>query len=480
MLMRFLSSYSTFFLAVFQLLNILVFAVVLLRRDHPTFKLSWLIVIMIFPLVGGAIYLFCVSSVRRNLLANRNGQPFSPVLYTITAGEDASRDLAARSLASSKIAEAVKTMSTYPVFEHTAASYFESGEAWFPTLLEKLGNAEKFIFMEYFLVEPGKMFDPIMEILTAKAQKGVEVRFMFDDLGCLTVLPGKVLKKMVAAGIKLCCFNPVKPQLNAAYNYRDHRKICVIDAEFAFCGGLNLADEYINVYSKLGYWKDSAVMLEGSAVDSFCEMFLSMWDFVFAAESDHSAYLTAAPVATDGFVQPFTDLPASRNNVTETAYRNIFGRANDYIYITTPYLIIHDAMIDTLILAAKSGVDVRIITPAIGDKWYVHGVTRSNYATLLEGGVRIFEFTPGFVHAKMLVCDDSIALVGTTNMDFRTFYLHCECACLFYHSSVVGEVKRDIDGVLEQSHEITLEHVKKTPWYERVFYLILRLFSPLM
>ena len=263
-------------------------------------------------------------------------------------------------------------------------------------------------------------------------------------------------------------------------NYRDHRKICVIDGNVGFTGGINLADEYINAYPKHGHWKDTAVMLTGDAVWSLTQMFLQLWEFNCGEEKDQSLFRPTLCPPSDGYVQPFGDSPLDYDNVAENAYLQIINTASRYVYITTPYLILDNEMITALTVAAKSGIDVRIITPHIADKWFVHIVTQSYYRQLLEEGVKIYEYTPGFIHAKMFVSDDDVAIVGTTNMDFRSFYLHFECGVAFYNSSVIPKVKEDIDKTLAISQEITLDTIKSYPLYRRIAAAFLKMFAPLM
>lgn len=304
---------------------------------------------------------------------------------------------------------------------------------------------------------------------------------MFDDMGSVETLPpgyGTTLEKY---GIKCAVFNPFKPHLNMAMNYRDHRKICVIDGNVGFCGGINLADEYINAYPKHGHWKDTAVVLYGDGVWSLTMMFLTLWDFTKnEADLGYSKYMPTKHYESDGYVQPYGDTPLDNTNVGENIYMQIINRATDYVYITTPYLILDNEMVTALKNAAETGIDVRIITPHIADKWYVHIVTRSFYKNLIRSGVKIYEYTPGFVHAKMFVSDDTSAIVGTTNMDYRSFYLHFECGVCFYYSSMVDKVKNDIVETLDKCQEITMDDVNQISIFKRILAAIIRIFSPMM
>ena len=306
---------------------------------------------------------------------------------------------------------------------------------------------------------------------------------MSDYLEAATGLPVRYWRKLEAEGIRALAFNPFVPVINLVMNNRDHRKICVIDGNVGFTGGINLADEYINAYEKHGHWKDTSILLKGEAVFNLTVMFLSMWDYLdgTTGKTDYSRYYpTVWDENAKGYVQPFADNPLDDEAVGETVYLNLINKAKRYVYITTPYLILSSEMLTALTSAAKCGVDVRIITPHVPDKWYVHMVTRSHYKQLLEAGVRIFEYTPGFIHAKMFVSDDTTAVVGTTNVDFRSFYLHFECGVAFYLSPVVAQVKDDILRTQNICEEITLEKVHAIKAPVRILRTLLRAFAPLM
>jgi cardiolipin synthase len=281
-------------------------------------------------------------------------------------------------------------------------------------------------------------------------------------------------------GFKTGVFNRIKPHLNAKLNYRDHRKILIIDGDVGFTGGINFADEYINRKIRFGHWKDSTVMLKGDAVWNLTLMFFQQWMFTTGEDVDLTEFTPRKSFPSDGFVQPFGDRPLDGENISENAYIQIINHARHYVWITTPYLIIDTQMATALIIAAQSGVDVRIITPNFPDKWYVHPVTRSNYLQLLRAGVRIFEYTPGFIHAKMFVSDDEVSIVGSTNMDYRSFYMHFECGVAFFHSSIATHVRNDIAKTLDLCTEINLLDEESISLPVRLGRNILKLFSPLM
>lgn len=374
--------------------------------------------------------------------------------------------------------------SYYPLYHNMVSEYLPSGEIKFKRMVDELKKAEHFIFLEYFIIEEGEMWNTILAILKEKAKQGIDVRIIYDDAGCMKTLPYGYDKKLAEAGIKCCVFEPMLPILTPRLNNRDHRKITVIDGITAFTGGINLADEYINAIEKYGHWKDSAIMLKGEAVWSLTVMFLSTWGYLIGVEDHldqfHNYHSIKEKVITDGYVQPFADSPLDDELVGETVYLNLINKANRYVYITTPYLIIDHEIVTALTSAAKGGIDVRIITPHHPDKWYVHAVTRSYYKILTECGVKIYEYTPGFMHSKTFVVDDEYAVVGTINMDYRSLYLHFECGVWMYRCRCISDIKNDFLNTLTSCGEITAADTEATKWYKALAGSILRVFAPLM
>jgi cardiolipin synthase len=303
-------------------------------------------------------------------------------------------------------------------------------------------------------------------------------------VGCVNTLPAKYFKKLQKKGIKCAAFNPFLPVISVVMNNRDHRKIFVVDGNIGFTGGINLADEYINQVERFGYWKDTGIRLEGEAVWSFTAMFLEMWNYITQETEDCTKFMPkiyqTEPFKEDGFVQPYGDSPLDHENVGENIYLNIINRAKKYVYIFTPYLIIDNEMMVALRNAAKSGVDVRIVTPGIPDKKAIFLMTQSYYQPLLESGVKIYQYTPGFIHAKCFVCDDEVATVGSINLDFRSLYLHFECGVWMYRSSAVMQVKEDCLATFEQSEEISVEFCRKRHLVVRMVQSLMRLFAPLL
>ena len=462
------------------LISLIVSLYILSNKSKSAFKLTWIFLILLFPLFGGLLYiLFKVQSStikfeRRRQAISEHIKPLYTMPSSITTAD---ADMSNHA----PLIKYLEHSAGFPAYSGTDVKYFESGEAKFETLLRELRRAEKYIFLEYFIIQEGVMWDSILEILREKVAEGVEVRVMYDDMGCFLLLPKNYAKTLESYGIKCTVFNPFRPVFSAIQNNRDHRKIVSIDGKVAFTGGINLADEYINVHRRFGHWHDSAIMMRGAAAWSLTLMFLEMWSTANGNDEDYVAYqpeLSTTESAV-GYVQPYCDTPMDTENVGEQVYLHILHRARKYIYICTPYLIADDNMMSALALAAKSGVDVRIITPHIPDKKIVHTTTRSYYPDLIEAGVRIYEYTPGFIHSKTFVSDDCIATVGTTNLDFRSLYLHFECGAVMYDCPAIADIKEDFLKTLDKCEEITCSHHKNN-LFSRMWRAILRLYAPLM
>lgn len=467
----------------FRVLSLLAVLYIVSKGGPGSFKTLWVILILSFPIFGGLLYLFvkAQSSTRkmqgrllvvRRTTAVLNGLPGDG--YNEAQQETGSYFPQVRYL---------QDTCGFPVYKGTQTRYFCPGEEFLAALLEELELAEHYIFLEYFLIQHGIMWGSILNVLRRKAAQGVQVRILYDDLGCFFLLPADYPKQLAAMGIECGVFNPFHPLLTAKQNNRDHRKIAVIDGRVAFTGGINLADEYVNAYEKFGHWKDSAVKVEGKAAWSFTLMFLEMWNSCGKEVEDPSVYYPwkdrPCPVQDDGFVLPFCDSPMDTENVSEQVYLQILNQAQDYVYIHTPYLIIDDSMVAALCLAAKRGVDVRLVTPHKWDKWAIHMTTRSYYRELIRGGVKVYEYSPGFIHAKSFVCDDRIATVGTANLDYRSLYHHFECGVWMYGSKAVMELKEDFLQTLPSCHSMTEASCSKNP-VMILLQRVLRLFAPLL
>ena len=472
-------------------LRFFLFLCILPREDNPSYKISWIILIMAVPLVGGIFYLMFgmkrnsrhmarqIERYTRTLLHRDHGQQ---LLAPKAASAPLDR-LEQNNPMLGRQAGYIQNSSGFMLYENTEAQYFPSGETFYERLLEELRGAKKFILLEYFIVHPGKMWDSILKILEQKRDHGVQIRIMYDDVGCVTTLPALYADYLRQKGFQVGVFNPFHPQLNAATNYRDHRKICVIDGNVGFTGGINLADEYINAYEKHGHWKDTSILLKGEAVFNLTVMFLSMWDYLDGT-TGKTDYIRYYPTVWDenakGYVQPFADNPLDDEAVGETVYLNLINKAKRYVYITTPYLILSSELFTALTSAAKCGVDVRIITPHIPDKRYVFEVTRAHYPPLLEAGVRIYEYTPGFIHAKNFVVDDRFATVGTVNLDYRSLFLHFEDGVWLCEAPCIQDIRRDFEETLRVCQRISLRQRKYFNPIIQLYRNILRIFAPLM
>ena len=371
-----------------------------------------------------------------------------------------------------------------PIYENTYNEYLSPGEVKFEKLIEELQKAKHFIFLEYFIIEEGIVWDKILQILKEKVKEGVDVRVIYDDVGCVMKLPYRYEQKLESYGIKCKVFSPFIPLFTNKINNRDHRKIAVIDGNVGFMGGINLADEYINAYEKYGHWKDAAILLKGEAVFNLTVIFLTMWDFITNSEEDYLKFkpenFSNEKYLSKGYVQPFDDSPWVDEPIGETVYLNLINKAKRYIYINTPYLIIDNEMATALKIAAKSGVDVRIVTPHVPDKKFVHYVTKSYYHSFIKDNIKIYEYTPGFMHSKTFVVDDEYAVVGSINLDFRSLYLHFECGAWLYKTDSVLKLRNDFLRTLEVCQQISLQDCENVKWYVKFSGLILRMFSPLL
>lgn len=440
----FLKHYIVHFNGVFRLVSVFVVLYILKSDINPVYKIPWIVLLLALPVFGGVLY----------IIYGRLHFSKKDIMTFVDINNKCKEALALRPSANDSLekeAPLIYPQAKYlldyalaPTYKNTETTYFPLGDDMFPVMLSELNKAEKFIFMEYFIIEDGLMLNSILDILKEKASRGVDVRFMYDSLGSIAKAPVDIVRDLRNAGIRCFEFNTFRSILDNRYNNRDHRKICVIDGNVGFTGGVNLADEYINVKTVYGHWKDTAIMIKGDAVWSLTNMFLTLWDGINKCDEDFRKYLPDIDVKTDnGYVIPYTDFPIDNETVGKSVYLNMINRANRYIYIMTPYLILDNTMATSLCDAAKSGIDVRLITPGIADKKLVNLLTKSYYDKLIEAGVKIYEYTPGFVHAKIFVSDDETAVVGTINLDYRSLAHHFENAIWMYKTDIVADIKKD-------------------------------------
>ena len=521
----------------FCLLSVAVVAWIINARGNPSIKMAWIIPIMVFPIFGGVVYLMAggkkprrgmrrqiEGAARKIAVLDKAAKPPPAALRGAASALPQSVEppspstlAAPRPPSPSRLSQTAEATPDAPsplpgadvldeiarldprvagqcrylvaqgfaVHRHTRAEYFRLGEEQFAAMLRELEKAERFIFMEYFIIEEGRMWDSLLDILRRKARQGVDVRVIFDDVGCMNTLPFRYERYLESQGIRALAFNPFRPVLSAVMNNRDHRKITVIDGHTGFTGGVNLADEYINARPKYGHWKDSGVLLRGEAVWNLTRLFLEMWNAFRPTDESLDAFrpraLPGESFADDGFVQPYGDTPLDNEVLAENVYLNIVNQARRSLDIFTPYLVIDHEMTRALCLAAGRGVRVRLILPGIHENRVLKRLAASHFPELIEGGVEVYEYEPGFIHAKSFVCDGEIATVGTINMDYRSLYLHFECGCLFYRSAVVAEIAADMEETLRRCRPVPRPPRSRLrgPLRELID-ATLRLFAPLL
>lgn len=477
------SNYFHYFYWLCIVLSMVAVLGIVSNRSDPGYKIAWIIPILIFPLFGGLVYLLLGGNRLSQRVQGKMRVMNQQMLKTL-APDFKAATLDSMGADAVNQARYLERYAHCPLYQNTLTEYFPLGDDVFPRILAELKNAEHYIFIEYFIIDRGVLWDAMVEVLEEKAKTGVDVRVIYDDVGCLYTLPTNYDKVLEAKGIGCCVFNRFVPVLSIHLNNRDHRKFCIIDGKVAFTGGINLADEYINKVPRFGHWKDSVILIKGEAVWSMVVMFLTMWDYVKGEEENIHSF--RPPVLPDevyraqGWVQPYADSPLDGEPVASTVYLNLISKARHYIYITTPYLIVSDTVNTALRNAAKSGVEVSIITPHIPDRRLIFEVTRAHYEPLLEAGVRIFEYTPGFLHGKNFAVDDLYATVGTVNMDYRSMFLHFENGVWLCGQSTVIDVRNDFLDTRDKSMEITLEYCRSQPPLRRLFRAILRVFAPMM
>ena len=463
-------------------LSLLISLYIISKNENSAYKIGWIMIIMTFPVLGGMLYLFFGNKNPARNLRRRLEQVHEEQKGQLKQKEEIEKKLEEIDERAAGRNCYLLKKTDYPVWQNTKTTYYPLGDLMLPDILEELEKAEHFIFLEYFIVEDGIFWDSIREVLVRKAKEGVDVRMIYDDVGCLMLLPKKYYEELERSGIKCIAFNRFKPIFSLVLNNRDHRKIMVIDGHTAFTGGINLADEYINMAEKYGHWKDTGIKLQGDAAANFTVMFLEMWNAFRKTETDFSEFLPDTAnmdFGGKGFVQPFCDTPLDDEPTAENLYIDILNQASRYVYIFTPYLIIGDTMRHALCMAAARGVDVKIVTPGIPDKKLVFRLTRSNYKELLKAGVEIYEYTPGFLHAKSYVSDDKVAVVGTINMDYRSLYLHFECGAYLFETESIEAIKEDVLETIQKSKKIEQDDLKQG-LLARLFDAILAIISPLV
>ncbi len=449
---------------------------------NSTAKITWLVLVMLFPVFGTMLFAYTQMEFGHRVEKLRLGRLIEQTKTSIIQDKEILKKLETESPEMVTLVHYLGRSGCFPVYENTEVTYFPTGEDKFEELLKQLRLAKDFIFLEYFIVDEGIMWGNVLEILAQKAAEGVEVRVMYDGMCELVLLPHDYPKRLGKLGIQCKAFAPIAPFMSTHYNYRDHRKILVIDGQVAFTGGVNLADEYINERKKYGHWKDTAIMLRGEAVKSFTLMFLQMWNMEERIPDFYKFInVPVSPVKNaSGYVIPYGDCPLDADKVGERVYMDVLNRANKYVHIMTPYLILDGEMATALRFAAKRGVDVKIILPGIPDKKTAYALAKSHYAELVNAGVKLYEYEPGFVHAKVFICDDIKAIVGTINLDYRSLYHHFECAAYLYKTDCIIDIECDFEETLKKCRRVTKETMKREKLWIKLAGWVLKAVAPLM
>ena len=478
----FLFKYVLYAYAGYMIIAMLIVMSILNRPGTPEMRMPWLVLILAFPVFGGLLYLFVELQPGARILNKKVIEQTERMRSITPANEDVMEEIREEDVHMAGMASYLRKVG-FPPYRNNGLTYYPLGDDWFPAILEEMKKARKFIFLEFFIIEHGEVWDSVLEILKDKAAQGVEVRLMYDGTLQFASLSHDYPKRMKAAGINCKVFSPIKPALSTYQNNRDHRKILVIDGETAFTGGTNLSDEYINKKERFGHWKDTAIMVKGDAVKSLTQMFLQLWDLE-GYENNYEDYLEILPRKPEnvypGYVIPYADSPLDGEPVGKFVYMNILQRATGYVDIMTPYLILEHDMITALCDAVRRGVRVRIILPHIPDKNYAFALARTHYEYLTSEGVEIYEYLPGFVHAKVFVSDDNTAVVGTINMDYRSLYLHFENAVLMYKAEEIAGIKEDFEDTLLKCVQVTPEYIRSISLKHKLLGFFLKIFAPLM
>lgn len=487
-----LSDHYMIIAAIFNLITLIAAIVIINKSGNPMIKIAWIVPVLVFPLFGGILYFLSGGKAPKKklrLALAKSQEQLSPLNVGNAAPEEIAEQgpCSTLSTGSSNIIGQCRYLEGqgFPLYRNTDAVYYADCKAGWERMLEDLRSAEHFIFLEYFIVHEGKMWNAVLDILTEKAAAGVDVRLIYDDVGSITYLPRDYDKQMEARGIRCTVFNRYRPVYSVIMNHRDHHKIFVVDGHIGYTGGANMSDEYIGEWERFGTWRDNFVRLEGEGVRGLTLQFLQMWNALHPGEGegDFAPYMPrpeqVADIRSSGFVQPYSDSPVDTEVLAENVYLNIINQAVRYVYILTPYLIIDYEMTRALCLAAHRGVDVRLVCPSVPDKKIVFELTKSHYPELIAEGVKVYSYTPGFVHSKVFVSDDRIAVVGSVNMDYRSLMLHFENACLFVDHPVVPDVKADVDAAIAESEEV-LPPKKKIGLLRGFWMGILRLLTPLL
>ncbi len=455
--------------------NFITILIIVNSELTNAFKLSWTFLILILPGIGAI--LFYIFGKKKKLI---NYYETSNLCKKCDNVQIDYTELGKKLQIDGnylKIMQWIYNLTNQPVYCNTKTTFLKNGEIYFQSLISDLKSAKKTIFLEFYIIKTGFMWNEIVNILIEKAANGVDVRLIYDDFGTLTTLPKNYDKFLNSLKIKTQIFNKIKLKLNSFMNNRDHRKIILIDNKISYTGGINIADEYINKIKRFGYWQDSAIKLEGSAVESFNLLFLNMWNFLLAKFISSKPLICSNKLNLDlGLVLPFGDNPVNKIRINSQIYLKIVTSAKKYVYIQTPYLIMDEKLTDAIIYSAQSNVKIVIITPHIFDKFYVHTITRNSYKKLIEAGVKIYEYTPGFIHSKMIISDDVVAVLGTANFDYRSLYMQFENGVFMYGTDCISQMKADFHEILKKSELITKQSCSQIKPFQKILNIVLKPF----
>lgn len=479
--------FSSEFMPVYYFMSAvsILIAIYVINRDSDTSsKILWVFMIMGLPFFGGLMYILFGGKTIPKALRVEDRQ--AAIDYT------AYREKNRRTLLGFQGADpTLRKMSAmalnnggFPMYDNIRTRYFNTGEAQFEAYMEALEQAKEYIFIETYILDEGVMWDRLRELLVRKAREGVDVRLIYDDFGSILNVDKSYPEKLREMGIQAHTFNPIRAQLAIQMNNRDHRKIIIIDGKTAFTGGSNIADEYINARERFGYWKDMGAMVTGSAVESFVIAFMQIWNYSSDVNTPYEEFVRPEEdfekMNGQGYVIPFFDSPTDANVLGKNFHLNMLMSASESCWITTPYLILDAEMISAMELAVKNGVDVRVVVPGIPDKKTVYSVTQANIRTLVKKGVKVYVYTPGFIHGKVTLTDSRHALVGTVNMDFRSYYLNYECGMWMYDTESIPAIREDFEQIFAASHRVLPGELRQTNGLVRIYQDVLKIFSPLM
>ncbi len=474
---------SVYLTTIFEVIKIIAVISLLYRKSTPEYKISWIIFIMFLPVVGIVAFFLWGNSRIKSYMARRFSKIHLNTKKYLRSSIDIENDIAIIDKSKLNQFKYIGNTTGYPVYKNNGVKYFSKGIDFFETLKQDLKNAKKYIFIEFYIIASGTLYNEIFSILKEKANAGVKIYIIYDAIGSMNKIPKNFEEDMMSFGIKTYKFNPFNIIISGYANYRDHRKIVVIDGKVAYTGGVNISDEYVNYIEKYGYWKDVGIKIQGEPVNSFIVMFVGFLEQLSNKKIDIKEFLNLEELVQDedkGYVSIFDDGPDNMKSPTENIYIQTITYSKNYIYITTPYLIIGESILDSIVNSARSGVDVKIILPYIPDKKIINIATKSYYEVLLEAGVKVYEYTPGFIHSKTFVSDDEIAIVGTANLDFRSMYLNFECSSLTYRTGEELAIKRDFEEMLLECKEVKLENWRKRNIFTKIIEAVLTAFSPML